>query len=105
MGAELSDGGDLGEPRKREAGAGASAKNKQRLWTSGSHLGTSKQKTRRVRDFVPGNYWTNRLEKERSVENDIGIREKKSVRAEIKIERGGGELGWKKIKEGGGGGR
>jgi hypothetical protein len=56
MGAELSDGGDLGEPRKREAGAGASAKNKQRLWTSGSHLGTSKQKTRRVRDFVPGNY-------------------------------------------------
>jgi hypothetical protein len=35
------------------------------------------------------------------VENDIGIREKKSVRAEIKIERGGGELGWKKIREGG----
>jgi hypothetical protein len=49
---------------------------------------------------------TNRLEeKERSVENEIGIKEKKSVRAEIKIERGGGELGWKKIKEGGGGGR
>ncbi|ONM18862.1 Ribosomal L18p/L5e family protein [Zea mays] len=39
MGAELSDGGDLGEPRKREAGAGASAKNKQRLWTSAERPG------------------------------------------------------------------
>jgi hypothetical protein len=35
-------------------------------------------------------------EKERSVENVIGIREKKSVRVEIKIVQGGGELGWKK---------
>jgi hypothetical protein len=32
-------------------------------------------------------------EKERSVENVIGIREKKYVRVDIKIEQGDGELG------------